>query len=207
MWPAQTSSILFVHFGLQTLKVFVNFVIIILQIIFIRDYVALWNWASNQKLKHLNMSHITKTLNRNNIVQQFVPVEKVPRLPLKNAQFSELFSWRHFINCVKLCLWLILHYLDLLVNSANVNINIVPVCPSDVHVSPEATRLPSKTSTFWELLSQEGFITFFKQCLWRFPVHSGLLLNSACVLHEVLSFFVWKTLRPFVSVLYVFICI
>ena len=36
------------------------------------------------------------------------------------CQFSELLSWRHFINSVKLCLWLILHYLDLLVNSANV---------------------------------------------------------------------------------------
>ena len=37
------------------------------------------------------------------------------------CQFSELLSWRHFINSVKLCLWLILHYLDLLVNSANLS--------------------------------------------------------------------------------------
>lgn len=42
------------------------------------------------------------------------------KLPLQNIQFSELLSWRHFIIFVKLCLWLVLLYLDLLVNSANV---------------------------------------------------------------------------------------
>ena len=57
------------------------------------------------------------------------------------CQFSELLSWRHFINSVKLCLWLILHYLDLLVNSANIlhellslSRNMESVCLSDGRV-------------------------------------------------------------------------
>ena len=51
------------------------------------------------------------------------------------CQFSELLSWRHFINSVKLCLWLILHYLDLLVNSADVS--SVSVCDGRVYLHVE----------------------------------------------------------------------
>ena len=77
------------------------------------------------------------------------------------CQFSELLSWRHFINSVKLCLWLILHYLDLLVHSANVLHELLSVfeqkhgvCLSDGRAGSDIT---SQVLTFVTNVTVEYF--------------------------------------------------
>ena len=54
--------------------------------------------------------------------------QKIPKLPLKIAQFCEFLSGETLINFVKHCFWQILNYLGFFVNSADVIKFYLPLC-------------------------------------------------------------------------------